>query len=334
MKVTIKDIAREANVSIGTVSRVINNKAEGVGEETRKRVIAIINELEYKPNALARGLITNKTKIIGLIIPDISNPFFPVIARGVEDQANTLGYSIFLCNTDDDYEKESRYINVLKEHCVDGIIFTSNASSNHQQAIDLKNIGIPVVIIDRMLDDSSINGIFSDNIHGGFLATKHLLDLNHKKIGCITGPLSSRSAIDRHVGYKKALKEAGIDYIPDYVVEGDYKIDGGYNAAMCLLSREVRAIFVSNDLMAYGVYRAAKEKNLRIPEDLSIVGFDDVLQSQLLVPSLTTIAQPTYEMGKAATKMLIKIIEGKRLNKKAVEYAPKLVVRESTAKLI
>lgn len=331
MAITIKDIAKRTDVSIATVSRVINNKSEGVSDGTRKRILEVVKELGYQPNALARGLVTKRTKTIGLIIPDIANPFFPDIARVVEDCANKQGYSVFLCNTDDNLHKESQYIKVLGEKCVDGIIFTSNAIPKQEHTIELIKNSIPLVLMDRWVELEGICGVFLDNLKGGYMASKHLIDLGHERIACITGPLYSKTAKDRLEGYKKALFEEGIPVDKSIIVEGDYKINSGFNAAEKLLNKKVTAIIAFNDLMACGACKSVKANGYRIPEDISIIGFDDIQLSQMM--ELTTIRQPSYEMGIAAIKMLIKLIEHKKINKRIISFEPSLIVRQSTGRV-
>lgn len=331
MAVTIKDIARLAKVSTTTVSRVINHKSEGVSEDTRKKILDLVKELNYQPNALARGLVTKKTKTIGLIIPDISNPFFPDIARGVEDSANRQGYNVFLCNTDDNLDKESEYINALKEKYVDGIIFTLASIPKYEHILDLIKSGIPVVMMDRLIESKDIKGVFLDNFQGGYIATKHLIELGHTKIACITGPLQTKTAIERYEGYQKALMDAKIELDKSLIIESDYKMDGGIKAAEQLLKKkQMTGLFACNDLMAYGAYKAIKACGYKIPEDVSIVGFDDIQISQMLETQLTTIKQPTYDMGVSAAKMLISLIEEKRIRKKIVRFEPQLIIRQST----
>jgi LacI family transcriptional regulator len=333
MAVTIKDIAKKTNVSIATVSRVMNNKNEGASEETRRRITEAIKELGYQPNALARGLVTRKTKTIGLIIPDIANPFFPDIARGVEDCANKHGYSVFLCNTDDSLVKESQYIRALEEKCVDGIVFTSNSIPKQEHIIELIRNGIPVVLLDRWVEVEGGYGVFLDNLKGGYIAARHLIELGHRRIACIAGPLHSKTAKDRLEGYKKALLEEELPIDESIIVEGNYKINSGFNAAEKLMDKGITGIIAFNDLMAYGACNAIKAKGYRIPEDISVIGFDDIIMSQMMEPQLTTIKQPSYEMGTAAIKMLIKLIEGKKINKKVICFEPDLIIRRSAGRL-
>lgn len=334
--ITIKDIARLANVSITTVSRVINNKSEGISEATRSKILEIIKETNYQPNTIARGLVTKKTKSIGLIIPDITNPFFPDIARGVEDSANIYGYNVFLCNTDDKIDKENDYIKALKEKYVDGIIFTSSSITESKHISEIMNNNIPIVMIDRYIkpERRKICGVFLDNYKGGYLATKHLIDLGHNNIACISGPLYTESAKERLRGYKDALAENNIKINEEIIIEGDYKIKGGALALEKLLDKKyITGVFACNDLMAYGAYKTLKANGYKIPNDISVVGFDDIQLSQIMEPQLTTVKQPSYDMGLMAMRMLIKLIEGKRLSKKIINFEPQLIIRQSTKRI-
>lgn len=334
MSITIKDIAKMANVSIATVSRVINNKAEGIRQDTRERILSIIKEYEYQPNTIARSMITKKTSTIGLVIPDIRNPFFPELVRGVEDFCKTKKYSVFLCNTDGDQKREKEYLNLLKEKNVDGIIYTYayvGASKRLEDFIDKSKI--PIVLLDRGDVANSFSGVYIDNKKAGYLATEHLIGLSHKKIGCITGPDFVQNSQDRLTGYMKALVDNGITVNKQWIKLGNYQLEGGYAAAKKLLTeQEVTAIFAFNDLMAFGVYQAAYELGVRIPEELSIVGFDNIKYNQLLTPKLTTIEQPTYEMGKIAADLLFNQIRiGSKVETKTMYLEPKLIVKESTS---
>lgn len=335
MAITIKDIAKKANVSITTVSRVLNNKTEGIGEETRKRVLDIIEELDYRPNTIARSMVTKQTNTIGLIIPDIRNPFFPELVRGVEDFANDAEYSVFLCNTDGSIKREVEALRLMKEKNVDGIVFTySHATTKHPFQSLVHRHRIPVVLLDRGLDGEIYSGVYTDNEKAGYIATKHLIDLSHVQIGCITGPEHVQNSKDRLKGYMKALKRAGIPIDHRRIVSGDYQLEGGYRAAKALLEKgHVTAIFAFNDLMAFGVYQAAAEMGVAIPDDLSVVGFDNLKYNRLLQPKLTTIEQPTYEMGKTATELLLQQIrESKRVKTQTIYLDPSLIIRNSTKK--
>lgn len=336
MKITIKDIAKKANVSITTVSRVLNNKTEGIGDETRRNVLKIIDEMGYQPNRIARSLITNKTNTIGLIIPDIRNPFFPELVRGVEDVANSKQYNVFLCNTDGNNEKEEEALKLMIEKNVDGLVLAHSYDKPNKSFRNLlTKHNIPVVLIDRGLNDERFSGVFIDNETAGYLATKHLIELNHRKIACITGPNHINNSHERLKGYLKAHFEENIPINKDFILTGDYQMEGGYKAGKKILeSKNVTAIFALNDLMAFGVYQAAMELDINIPDDLSVVGFDNIKYNQLLHPKLTTIEQSVYEMGETATRFLFENIqEDQQLGKKTIFLEPKLIIRESTRKL-
>lgn len=330
MAITIKDLAKAAEVSVTTISRVVNGNYSGVSEETKNRILKIINDMGYKPNAIARGLVTRKTKTIGLIIPDVSNEFFSSIARGAEDEANEREYNVFLCNTDEDSFKEKQYLAVLNEKCVDGILYTGTVKGKNDELLNLKENQFPLVVIDRQIEDIEIPGVFIDNIEGAYKATNYLIKLGHSSIACITGPLSDRNARDRLAGYKKALKDNCIVYDSLKVMEANFKVDGGMNAMKELLKIEkLSAVFVSNDLMAYGAYKIIKSRKIHIPNEISIIGFDDNALSDIIEPGLTTIRQPAYEMGKLSARMLIDILEKKSSYKVITRLIPELVIRNS-----
>lgn len=330
MRVTIKDIAKKAGVSITTVSRVMNDKLGGISQETRERILKIVDEMNYQPNALARSLVTKQSLTLGLVLPNISNPFFPEMVRGVEDLASQHGYSVFLCNTDDDEEKEKHYIQLLKEKYVDGIIFSSNNRYSEKHYEILQKANIPFVLIDRGEEDgnSPYNGVFIDNEKGAYLATKHLIEYGHKGIACLTGPKQVGTAKRRIRGYQKAMMEANL---PIHLINGDFRMKDAYIATKKLLpSEEITAIFASNDLMACGIYQAAYELGIKIPEDLSVVGFDDIQLVEALTPKLTTIRQSSYTLGKTAAEMIIQELKEKKIAKQVVILDPALVIRQST----
>ncbi|MDQ0252947.1 LacI family transcriptional regulator [Evansella vedderi] len=333
MTITIKDIANKANVSITTVSRVLNNKKGGIGDETRKRILKIIEELDYSPDSIARSMKTKKTKSIGLIIPDIRNPYFPELVRGVEEVANKCKYNVLLYNTDGNKNKELESLRLIKENKVDGIIFTSSNpgtfNENNKYFIEKDS---PIIFIDREPEIESYSGLFLNNEKAGYIATKHLIDLNHKNIGCITGPKQIQNSQQRLTGYKKALNDAGVDVNEDIILNGDYQMQGGYEAAKRLIeNKAVTAIFALNDLMAFGVYKAAQEFDVQIPKELSVVGFDNLSFNELLTPKLTTIDQNVSNMGKVAAKLLLKKLgSGGGMQNKSIYLDPKLIIREST----
>ncbi len=332
-KYTIKDIARETGYSISTVSRVLNNKEEGMSKETRKRILEVVKEMNYRPNQFARGLITKKSNMLGLIVPNISNPFFPELCRGAEDEAVQNGFSLIICNSDDQANKEERYIHLLKEQQVDGILLASMNKLTRGNERILTDSQIPYILVDRGVDVDSATGVFMDNFKGGYLAGKHLIELGHRKIACMTGPADITNANKRLKGFLQALNEHDISIPSHYILNGNYHMEDAYDLAKRFLAEhEVTAIFTGNDLMACGVYRAAFELNISIPNDLSVIGFDDIPFGEALNPKLSTIRQNTYQIGKDSVKLLIKKIRNEPVE--SLFYEPTLVVRNSTQNLI
>ncbi|WP_346766923.1 LacI family DNA-binding transcriptional regulator [Lysinibacillus sphaericus] len=326
---TIKDIAKQAGVSITTVSRVLNEKEEGMSPKTREKVLKVMEEVDFQPNQFARGLVTKRSKIFGLIIPNISNPYFPELCRGVEDEANEREYSLIICNSDDQSDKEKRYLRLLEEQQVDGIIFSAKDSLESSDEEQLSRAKIPFVLVDRGKNEKNHSSVFLDNDKGGYLAGKHLTELGHRKIACIIGPKSISLTIDRLEGFKRALAESGVELLPSHIIEGDFQMEMAYQKSKDLiLKKEVTAIFAFNDVMAFGVYRMAHELGIHIPRDLSIVGFDDIPLVSALIPMLTTIRQDTYLMGREAVKLLIQKLENNETQ--SIMFNPTLVVRESS----
>jgi len=285
--ITIKDVARHANVSIATVSHVTNS-TRFVAAETRARVLRAIEELRYVPSATARSLKTQRSGIIGMIMPNNSNPFFAEVIRGVEDVCFEHGYNLILCNSDDAPQKQVRYVRVLNERQVDGLVVLSSGDEGNLYKL-LDETGLPHVIVDRDASASDTDIVQVDHEHGGYLAASHLLSLGHRRIACISGPKNLSPIHQRVKGYTKALKEAGITAAPGSLRESDFTSAGGFAAMQHLLTLHPRptAVFACNDLMAIGAICAAASVGLRIPEDLSIVGFDNVALAQFTNPPLT-----------------------------------------------
>lgn len=333
MKYTISDIAKMANVSKATVSRVINNKPEGVGKETRENILRIIEESGFQPSMVARGLVTKKTKSLGLIITDIDNSFYPQLVRGAEDYANKHGYSLFLCNSANNPEKEKEYIKVFLEKSVDGVILSSsmNETSYHYNILESKNT--PLVALDRCLEGDYYDAsVFFNNFRGAYIAVKYLINNGHKNIAFISGPKSLVISQNRLRGYKMALEERNIEIREEIIVEGDFQFESGYNRTIELIDqgKEFSAIFAGNDLMAIGSIKALKSRNIKIPDQVEIIGFDNVEISKFIEPQLSTIGQPAYEMGVKGAEQLIKLIEGKKIEKKNIILEPELIIRETT----
>ena len=329
MNPTIKDVAELAEVHPSTVSRVINGDSR-ISEKTKKKVLLIIRKLGYTPNAIARGLKTKRTYTLGMLIPDITNPFFAELARGVEDAANKNSFNIILCNTDDKLKKERTYLEILREKRVDGLIL-GTAHIRDQSILELEKKKFPYILISRNVERLNKNCIIIDDLAGGMMATEYLIKLGHHRIAHISGPLKTRSGLNRLKGYQLALKKHKIEYNDELVGEGDFRINGGYQVMKRFLKLpdQPTAIFAANDLLALGAMQAIQKKNFYIPEDFSIIGFNDIELASFVYPSLTTIRQPILEMGNLAVKMLLKIIIDGEFNQGKIVLKPKLIIRES-----
>ncbi len=332
MMATIKDVAREAKVSISTVSRVLNMSGY-TSEKTKEKVLNAVKKLDYKGSLVAVAMVKKQTLTLGFIIPDIKNIFHSDLTRAVEDGANSHGFNLFLCNTDNNLQKEVEYIHLLIAKGVDGIIFSSPEVKNKNiKEVKEKFPDLPIVILGSKFHNLTINEILVDNFDGGYRATSHLLELGHKDIAFISGGIDSYSSIERHKGYKFALNESGIPINDDFVIFDRFYIESGYKNALKLLQKNKRptAIFAGSDSIAVGIYKAARELNIKIPEQLSVVGFDDSQYAEILSPMLTTIHTPIKEMGQRAIEIIVKSIKEKKIIKETLVLYPTLVEREST----
>ena len=328
---TIKDIARLANVSTTTVSHVLNSTRQ-VSEDLSNRVQVAIRDLEYKPNAMARALRVHSSKTLGLIVPDNSNPFFSEIALGAEDCAFRHGYSLFLCNSRHDSARELTYMTTLSTYAVDGLILSA-VSGDLDQLSEFVKSGIPLVVVDRKLAAPDIEFIHSDHIEGAREATQHLVEFGHRRIGIITGPIDVHSALDRIQGFEEILNEHGIPNDPDLSVRGDFQVESGRRAAqeMMELPDPPTAIFACNDMMAIGALQTLRTLGLGVPEDVSLVGFDDIFLASLLDPPLTTVAQSAYTIGEMAVARLVERMNGsKNLMTQEFCLPTDLIIRKST----
>jgi LacI family transcriptional regulator len=328
----MRDVAQRAGVSVTTVSHVING-TRFVSPELQGRVLEAMKALRFRPNMLARSLRLKETRIIGLLVPDNVNPFFAQVSRVVEDAGFEAGYSVILCNCDGKLEKELAYVDLLSAKQVDGIIFI--ATGGDKQIVDLlREIGIPFVMADRQVESADVDIVLVDNFQGGYQATRHLLALGHRRIGCITGPHEATPSADRVRGYRAALAESGFDEEEDLIVTGDFRHDGGELAMLQLLdlAEPPTAVFACNDLMAIGALSALWSRGLRVPENISLIGFDDIPEARLTIPPLTTVAQPIAEIGKRATEMLIERASSQApISRRQVTLAVRLVERGSCA---
>lgn len=330
---TIKDVAKVAGVSIATVSRTLTGK-DRVSPLLAERVLQAIQELQYQPNDVARALKINESRSIGLIIPDIENPFFPALVRGVQDAAKMHNYAVILCNTDGKTEEEKKYIQFLYSKRVDGIAFTESVDNKKNISL-LDSLGIPVVLLDRRVEGMRASGVSTDNRLGAFMATQHLLDLGKRRIVFISGPLKLSSGADRAKGYQDALLRYNIQYDKDLACIGAFTYESGYAAVEKLLfsRHKFDAIFASNDMMAIGAIECLNKYGIRVPKDVAVVGFDDIRLAGWYRPLLTTVRQPVYDMGQYAMKLLMEHITGKRINSYEKIFKPELIIRQSSGRM-
>ncbi|RME99784.1 MAG: LacI family transcriptional regulator [Chloroflexi bacterium] len=330
--VTMRDVAEKAGVSVTSVSHVIN-QTRPVSEELRQRIQATMEELGYQPNALARSLRRKQTHSIGVIVPDSANPFFAEVARGIEATLFKQKYTVILGNSDGDLARELLYTNTLIEKQVDGIVFVAVGQSGLEHSQLVRNMRMPLMVVDRDVPGLSVDSVLTDNTLGGRLAAEHLLSLGHRRVGCITGPSDLTPSADRVTGCRQALAAANIPLPESHILKGDFQFQSGYEAARRMLSaaEPPTAIFACNDLMAVGAVSAAIERGLRVPQDISVVGYDDVPLASYTNPPLTTVAQPSYEMGQLAAEMLLQRISNREMPIRRMQLHPRLVVRQSTA---
>ncbi len=309
---------------------MVNASAHRVRPATRRKVLAAVADLRYHASVIAQGLKKGISRTVALIVPDISNPFFPAIARGIEDVATARGYAVLLCNTYEDLAKERAHLQVLRERWVDGLIFaTVGSNTAHLRALVRQHV--PVVLVARDIEGLRIDAVLVDNFRGAFVATTHLLGLGHRQIAFVGGPAALRVASERRRGYEAALAAAGISAAARYVVDGDFTIPGGRRAMQVLLDRAAgfSGVVAANDLMAIGAMEALRTAGRRIPDEVAIVGFDDISFASLVSPPLTTVAQPKYQMGRIAMDRLLELMNGAAARGQQIILTPELVVRES-----
>lgn len=335
MSVTLKDIAKMCGVSVATVSLVLNDKPHRISEATKKKIIETAQQHHYHPNPMALSLVTRKSKVLGLIIPDVSNLFYTDFIRQVELEAAKSGYTIILGNTDEQGSRELEYVRAFVQRGLAGCILIH--SSMDMEKYDAKIIEqvkqskLPFVLIDRQHKANNIKSLFIEQQLGAYLAAKHLLNLGHTRIGYISGPLDLELSKMRYAGYKQALEENGIPFDESLVEFGNWRPEDGHKAGLRLIAKGVTGIFAANDMMAFGVYQAAFSMALKIPEDLSVIGFDDVSFASVVTPGLTTIHQPMTQIGVDCVRLLIDMIETKKSQESFRTYTPTLIVRGSTS---
>ncbi len=322
MPVTMKDIAEKAGVSSATVSKILNGVDQHISERTRQRVLKIVEDMGYVPNNAARSLKTKSSRLIGFILPDIANPFFPEIVRGVEDTARSYNYALVICNTDNDPINENKVFQFLNARMVDGIIFTHSLQSIDQTL--LKKIGVPAVIVDRKLEGSwiGIGQVFINQENAFYDSTSLLIKKGRKNIIFISADYGS---VPNHrlEGYKNALRKAHLKYRAENVFLGKYDAETGRSAIDYFLKKGTlfNGVVCGNDMIAFGVLDALHRHGKKIPKDVSVIGFDDITFSKYTTPALTTVHQPAYEMGAEAMRMLIEnITQGKPMIQKKLSY--------------
>ena len=336
MKLTIRQIAEMAGVSITTVSQILNNKGSRFSEETRQRVLKIVNEYQYKPDFFASNLINRHSKTIGMIIPDVTDFFFSKIVEGAESYLNPLGYMLVLCNSQQKLDKELKFLEELAHRSVDGVLLaTPNMIPEEYRKNNLYQNKMPLILIDRGINQRDHGRIIVKEYEACYQAIQYLAKQGHQKIGMLQEITGYYQLEERVNGYKDALKDLNLPFKKNRVVAGELTVSGGYQACKQLLAQddEITAIFCGNDAMAIGCYQALYELNRKVPEDISVIGFDGIALSEALTPPLTTIAQPIFEIGYTAAKFLVDAIEySDRVIPNKV-FNTKLIIRESVRPL-
>jgi len=333
-RTTITDVARAARVSIQTVSAVFHDKP-GISDPTRQRVRRAIERLHYVPNGLASSLRARHSRTVGVLIPSITNPYFPDFVRGIEDGAHRAGYSVFLCNSDHQPEKEIEYLQLLRQHAVSGYVVAYNLNNLDFEKIlfQLATHHTPVITLGSRQIHERAHVLRTDDRASAFTLAQHLIELGHERIGLIQPPAESSVCRDRTEGFRAALKKFGLTVRPEYLVPGGFTIEDGQDGATQLAGRQEppTAIVAANDLAAIGAISALKGLGIRVPERMSIAGFDDIRMAALVDPPLTTIAQPTYRMGQAAFEAILEQLESPNSRGRVINFETSLVVRRSTA---
>jgi LacI family transcriptional regulator len=329
-RATIRDVALSAGVSLSTVSRVIHGHP-AVDSALQKRVLEAVERLNYQPNRAAQRLRSQVNSVIGLVISDIENPFFTSIVRGVEDVAYDNQMTVILCSTDEDPVKQERRLEVMAKERVAGLIIAPAHGDSLASLHKLHQSGMPIVLLDRYIGSGELDGVMVDNVEGAYTATRHLIAQNRRRIALVNGDSRIKTFEDRLKGYRMALAEANIPFDDDLVTEVDPKIERSQRATLRLLQREQRpdAIFASNNLITVGVLKAIRQLKLKIPEEVALVGFDDMPWSSELCPPVTSVAQPTYELGKEAGRLLIRRLQDPGGFQQTIVLHTRLIVRES-----
>ncbi|KZE63899.1 LacI family transcriptional regulator [Fictibacillus phosphorivorans] len=324
--VTIRDVAKKSGVSVATVSRVLNETGY-VHEDTRKKVMAAVEELKYSPNEVARSLFKKKSKLIGLLLPDITNPFFPQLARGVEDEMQREGYRLLFGNSDENAEKEMDYLNTFIQNNVVGII----SATNNKTKTNYKDLSIPVVFLDRTSNDYP--SVYADGKEGGRIAADEILKRGSKRITLLKGPAHIQPAQDRFQGALEVLSQSSVDFHVMTTTSFAFEDAEKWAKELFATYPDTDGVLASNDIVATAVLHEALRLGKSIPEDLQIIGFDDIPQSSLLFPPLSTIRQPAYEMGKEAAQLLVKIMNKEKIEQQHIQMPVTFIDRNTTRKV-
>lgn len=332
MAVTIKDVAKAAGVSITTVSMVLSSTDYSISEKTKRKVLEAVKKLNYVPNEFAKSLVQKKSNLIALFIPDLTNPFYPEIGKSVSIVAEQRRYNVILVNSNNNKYAENDSLRILENGVIDGALVISRDVASYPSR-GAGSLAIHVVYVDDIAYEVNSDSflVTGDNERGGYLAAEYLISQGHKKLACIDGPEDSANSARRINGFLKACEEHDLYIHSDRIVCGNYSYQGGYEAAQKLLPCDITGIFCCNDISAYGAIKRLKEENLRVPEDISVIGYDDLPMNKYLEPALTTINQYPYKIGERATHLLLNLIEGKKVEDSKVLINPKLIIRSSVA---
>ncbi len=328
---TIRDVSRRAQVSVSTVSRVLNGIVP-VADQTRQRVLQAVKELGYRPNAFARSLVTNRSNAIGVVVNDMTSPFYSGMLRGVEQELHAAGYYMLPQSGHADIETERRALDFLQQRRVDALVIHVESIAD-EELLELMMGEVPVILVARQIAEANGKCVYSDNELGGRVATQYLIDQGHTCIAHLTGPLHFPDSRARLQGYRQALEQSGLGFDDALVIESDWLEEGGYSSCLRLMKRrpDITAIFAGNDQMAAGVLQALRDLGKSIPEDISVMGYDDVLFARYLYPSLTTVRQPLQAMGASATRLVLAALNSEEVEVQQ-KFEPELIIRQSVSK--
>lgn len=332
VKCSISDVARRAGVSTTTVSRVMNNKTSGVSQKTREKILAVMEEMNYRPSQLARSIALSHSSIIGVIIPDVSNLFYPQMLRGIDDYISSRGYAMMLFNSDSDPEREKRQMLTMVDNRVDGVILCSGVS-NEAFLKEFRAYGTPLVMIGRTFDSSYADAIITgDNERGMYDSTTFMVRHGHRDILYLDGTAEASGPIYRTRGYRHALQDAELPIQPGLMFHGEFSIQYGYDMVTSLMEEGAAftAIVTGSDLIAIGAVKALHARGLRVPEDIEVIGFDNIELSEIYEPRLSTVSKPHYDIAAQAARMLIAAIEGEELPIRRMTVSSALVLRDTT----